>query len=300
MKDIIFLFGAGASYGCGGVIPEQPPLGSCLYPALKENYPASWGSLSPHIVKKISSDFEQGMKIIYDELGSAIPGLMRELAVYLIQFRSYNKSTLYNLLIADLNEAGILHKTLFSTLNYDCILEFCLAEMGHNISYFDDDHIDSVPVWKLHGSSNMFSHGVQAGQGVSYGTGVTFEGGVEAFLDSDRVIQKCLVETGLAPVMCLYMEGKILNVSPSIIKSLQDSWAERVLSASSVFCIGVRPMLGDSHIWDPISQTDASVYFVGNQSEIGEWIENNRVGTSTYLGNRFNTAYSSIRERINL
>ena len=298
MRDIVFLFGAGASYGCGGVVPEQPPLGAQLYSCLRSSYPSSWGALPAHIKSQISTDFELGMQLIYDELGFAIPSLMREMAVYLIQFRPYKRSTLYDRLITELAKCDLLKRVLLSTLNYDCVLEFCLAEGSHPISYFDDAASDEIPVWKLHGSSNMFSHGVQAGQDVSYGTGVTWEGGIEAFLDPGVVIQKCLVETGLSPVMCLYMKGKVLHVSPSAIQSLQKSWAERILAASAIFCVGVRPVEGDSHIWDPLSKTSANLYFVGNQTELIEWAGKHREGVSEHLGNRFGSAYSSICDRI--
>ena len=33
-RDIVILFGAGASYGSGHVLPQAPPLGAELYDAL--------------------------------------------------------------------------------------------------------------------------------------------------------------------------------------------------------------------------------------------------------------------------
>lgn len=43
--SIIVLFGAGASYGAGSVLPSIPPLGSSLYQELSSMFPATWGSL---------------------------------------------------------------------------------------------------------------------------------------------------------------------------------------------------------------------------------------------------------------
>ena len=83
----------------------------------------------------------------------------------------------------------------------------------------------NVPVWKLHGSCNMFATQVNATPGVMYSAGVSFEGGIEALFDTHKVIGRCLSETALAPVMCLYMRDKPLSVSPTAIKVLQKMWS---------------------------------------------------------------------------
>lgn len=301
MKDLIFLFGAGASYGSGGILPEPPPLGFQLYKILQENYPASWGSFPKEIDQAFSSnssnDFEQGMQVIYENYGEAIPSLMREMAIYFIQFRPHNCATLYDRLINDLNAMGVLSRVLFSTLNYECVLDLSLIEQGYSISYFDEGNESVVPVWKLHGSCNMFSHGLQAGPGITYGTGISWEGGVQAFLDVNRVVQHCLTETALAPVMSLYMRGKLLNVSPSSIHQLREAWSQKVAQSAMVVCIGVRPIEDDSHIWEPIAKAESPLLFVGNHESLMGW-RNSKRGITEYLGSRFHTAYTSILDRV--
>jgi hypothetical protein len=78
-KDIAFLFGAGASHGTGGVLPEQPPLGFELYSILERTYPGSWGSFPSDIRDAFIRNFEQGMQLVHDRFGGTIPLLMREL-----------------------------------------------------------------------------------------------------------------------------------------------------------------------------------------------------------------------------
>ncbi len=299
MRDIIFLFGAGASYGAGGIIPERPPLGLDLYPILERIYPSTWGDLPSDVKEVFRQDFEKGMQIIYDTWGMAIPVLMRELAIYFIQFRPFNKSTLYCKLISFLDEKRVLSRALLSTLNYECVLEFSLLEQGHQIAYFNNVAENTIPVWKLHGSCNMFSHNVQASPDVYYGTGVSFEGGLQGELDSNKVIEHCLIETGLSPAMCLYMRGKPLQVSPSVIADIQRAWAEAIETCKAIFCIGVRPLLEDEHIWRPLGNTSGQLYFVGNERDFEEWRSANRNGSSEFLGSRFNTSFSSIQRRVN-
>jgi hypothetical protein len=63
-RDIVILFGAGASFGAGHVLPAAPPLGLALYDALATQYPNVWGPDS-HPGKmwgdKLRRDFERAM-----------------------------------------------------------------------------------------------------------------------------------------------------------------------------------------------------------------------------------------------
>ncbi|MBI2796793.1 MAG: hypothetical protein HYX65_08830 [Gemmatimonadetes bacterium] len=238
-------------------------------------------------------DFEAGMRLVYDELGGAIPQLMREMAIYFVQFRPVGPASLYVRLISFLRSAGVDRRVLLSTLNYECALDYAIAQSGLGIAYFADGSDGELPLWKLHGSCNMFSAGVQAGAGISYGPGVTWEGGIRALPTADAVVQHCLVETGLAPVMSLYMEGKPLNVSPSAIRQLHDLWSEFVRTATRIYCIGVRPLPADTHIWEPLFHSNAHLLFVGDRAAFDIWSVGRRA-PSQYLTSRFAAAFDSI------
>jgi hypothetical protein len=119
--------------------------------------------------------------------------------------------------------------------------------------------------------------------------------GIRPLQTADAVIQHCLVETGLAPVMCLYMEGKPLNVSPSAIRHVQAQWTEVVTRARSIFCVGVRPLPEDDHIWAPLHRSEARLFFVGDQTAFDSWSEG-RIGPSTFIAARFGEGYHRIIE----
>lgn len=295
---VMFLFGAGASFGAGGILPEAPPLGGQLFEVLANLYRGSWGCLPWEIAEAFSANFEVGMSQVFEKYGPVIPQLMREMAIFFAQFRPFQKSSLYCRLVRDLAVAGLLDRVAFSTLNYECVLEFSLLEHGIGVDYFGEGSSKKVPVWKLHGSCNMFSHQVQASQGIMYGTGVIFEGGIEAFFDTNLVMEKCLVGTGLAPVMSLYMAGKPLAVSPSSIRELQELWRRELGRASAVVCVGVRPHPPDTHIWQPLAETPATVYFVGSEAEFRAWSSTARANRSAFLGPRFGPAYQAILEAV--
>ena len=77
----IILFGAGASYGAGHMLPKAPPLGKDLYKELTRYYPPSWGSLPEEIKTSFETGFEQGMQVLWDKYSSNIALLMRHMTL---------------------------------------------------------------------------------------------------------------------------------------------------------------------------------------------------------------------------
>ncbi len=290
-KRVLFLFGAGASFGAGGILPEPPPLGGQLFRLLANQYRGTWGQLPPDIALQMERNFEAGMGLVQERFATAIPGLMREMALYFSQFRPYKRSSLYCRLVRDLVDT--LPALAFSTLNYECVLEHSLLEAGMKIDYFGSGDDNGVPVWKLHGSCNMFSHQLQASEGIFYNTGITFEGGIEASLDRNDIAARCLAGSALAPAMSLYMVGKPLAISPSVIRSVQGIWAEAAKNAKAVICVGVRAHPPDTHIWEPLASAPAPIHFVGDEVSFERWCSS--VGRrGVFLGSRFSNSYSSI------
>lgn len=294
-RSIIFLFGAGASHGAGDILPEAPPLGLQLYGELARIYPGSWGSLPREVCEALKANFEDGMQVIYDRMSVLIPELMRQMAIYFIQFRPASGQTLYCRLIEHIRELGLLDRVLFSTLNYECVLEFSLLRKGISIDYFGLPAADvSVPVWKLHGSCNMFATGVTATPGVTYTAGAKFEGGLEGILDSSEAIGRWLYGTALAPAMCLYMRGKPLAISPAAVSRLQSMWFEALQESTVIFCVGVNPNAEDKHVWEPIASSPGQLYFIGGAAAFDGWTRQHRPNRSKLLGSRFETGIGNI------
>jgi hypothetical protein len=256
------------------------------------------GSLPADVREALRANFEEGMQLIHDRISALIPELMRQMAIYFIQFRPASGRTLYCRLIDCIRELGLLDRVVFSTLNYECVLEFSLLAKGIAINYFEQSTRKGVPVWKLHGSCNMFATGLAATPGVTYTSGVTFDGGLEALLDSNEVIERWLDRTALAPAMCLYMRGKPLNISPAVIKQVQSMWTEAVHDCKAIFCIGANPYVEDSHVWGPIASSRCELWFVGGQTSFEKWAGRRRADRSDLLGIRFEIAFGSLLRRL--
>lgn len=289
--SILFLFGAGASFGAEDVYPKVPPLGKDLFRELDQAFPSTWGSL-PYTLKSLfSPDFENGMNALWNSGSHKIPALMQHMAIFFSQFRLFlRKKDAYSVLFDNICRLG--KQVTFSTLNYDCLFEIAVSMAGKPISYFEDETAGSaITIWKLHGSCNFLPDGgVGASRGVSFTPGVGFETGIKA-VNLDKVPEYCLGNTGLYPVMSIYAQGKPVQIAATKIKAIQEEWSNAVHSAETIAIIGVNPHPPDGHIWNPLSETKANILFCGDEKTFSSWSSEYRVGKdSSFIGNHFNSS----------
>jgi hypothetical protein len=94
------------------------------------------------------------------------------------------------------------------------------------------------------------------------------------------------------------MRGKPISISPSVVTQLQSEWAAVVESAEAIFSVGVRPLLEDEHVWIPISNSRGTLFFIGDRSAFEKWSPGTRIGSSEYLGSRFNESFPRILRRL--
>ena len=231
------------------------------------------------------------MGSLWDSGSHAIPNLMQQMAIFFARYtplRRQNDS--YSVFIEQLSKAEKLDDVIFSSLNYECLLEIAVSLSGRSVNYLSE-HIPSaetLTLWKLHGSCNFLpGEGVQATRGVSFGPGVTMNPGVRV-VNPSEVAPFCTGDTALYPIMSVYARGKPVQISPYVTDSLQAWWKTAVEAADAVAVVGVNPNAVDEHIWLPLAATNAPVSLVGNEAAIDAWIDESRDGKpSTYIGPRF-------------
>ena len=152
----LLLFGAGASFGSEDVSPYRPPLGAGLFDDLQKIYPGVWGALPAEKRQLFVPNFEPGMKELWDSGWHGTSVLMNCLADYFARFRPLS-GNVYLRLLDRMRSRGALKGTWFSTLNYDCILEYAARNAALNVQYFSPNPTTSseITVWKIHGSCNF-------------------------------------------------------------------------------------------------------------------------------------------------
>jgi len=287
----VILFGAGASYGSQQVLPGCPPLGAQLFDQLQRSYPNAWGKIPPKMRSDFVPYFELGMKKVWDSGSHDGVVLLRCMADFFAQFRA-DHGNAYARLLEHLEYAGILHGTHFSSLNYDCVLETAARDFGFaRIDYGSEEptRTGMFSVWKIHGSCNFLPTVVSGrADAISYGpNAVKWDGGDVRIVDPSQV-RHFVAQSAFYPAMAVFMEGKPVHSSPSVVRKLQEWWKEAVAVAPVIGIIGVNPNPADVHIWKPLAETAGRIVVIGDTSSYEKWTNTNRGSERTEIvGERF-------------
>lgn len=311
MSRRLFLFGAGASHGSGPVTPEPTPLTWNLYAALKAKYPR-WARMFPYCASSFENDFEEGMAKLYglgigaDPRSHAVAPYLCDMARYFATFRP-GTGNAYSRLASALGAAGKLDGTVFSTLNYDCLLEQCLQALGKQVVYFEDRASAGVSAtcWKIHGSCNFIPEQEIKMVGIAMGFDHLFGSKLKA-TGLDDVDRYCTSQddapsafhSPFVPTMVAVMPGKPVPFANPTISDLQRIWTRSVGAVDVVALVGVRPNPNDDHIWGPIASTAAKVVAVGGPDgyrEFDTWRNAYRGGRPfEYLGDGFDQTVDAL------
>lgn len=280
----LILFGAGASYGSESAIPKCPPLGAELFQELRMAYPGTWGKLPPVFNRKFNSNFEEGMSLLTNlrPYSENVVYYMKELGKYFAQYDIDDDSNLY---YKFLNELDSPEKYVYSSLNYELLFEAAVKRANLNLSY-EETKFNELLLLKLHGSISFL-----------HSRGATFENiklvGAAPMIDfpieiatREKVIEFCNSHLTLYPVMCFYMKNKPTQLAPTLIKRIQSKWQQEVMRAERILIIGVKPNIGDEHIWRFLSQTNAKIGYIGSELEFANWtMRFRKYHSDSYLGN---------------
>lgn len=279
-RDIVILFGAGASYGAGHVLPQVPPLGPNLYDALAAQYPDKWGSES-HLGKmwaaQLRDDFERTM---YEEVLPKVSSLSllewhRCVAEFFAGYRlPRGRRDMYSLLLSGLRTRGLLERVTLGSLNYDCLLEQAMLGLRLITDYMLDDFApqESVPLAKIHGSSNFITDDLFSDRAYITNPNAMIECTFTALhvqnLESRLRERFSTYKPAFFPVLGLYSPDKPSILAPAKLQNLRNIFAERINRATAVVLIGVRPNPRDPHLWEPVAQSQASrIAYVGGEAD---------------------------------
>lgn len=257
---ITFLFGAGASYGCGMVNP--PPLGMHLFNNLiKLN--GSFSNLSNdvrHIF--LTEGFEAGMAKIAND-ADAINPLQKEVACYLSSFVA-NAENAYARLFRRLDR--MIEKINVATLNYDLLIEQSLEICGIPFDY--NPSATALTVEKIHGSSNFLP---EMPKNIIYSDfrvtnfGCIAEGlKVKAPLLAQEVKEWCDDPRNivLSPILAMYQKDKRIIINKRLISDIQTRYFEKISKSSHIVVVGVKYLPHDGHVWDCIEKSNADLLIV--------------------------------------
>ena len=268
---VVMLFGAGAS-AFSDDRSRTPPLGNELFDRLiLEGGPAA--SLSEaHVLAFRTTGFEPAMAQILEVGTQHTVDFVRQVAAHLFNYRAGPNNTYLRLLRAI---QPLRKRVLLASLNYDTLLEQALVEIGFQPAYNPAvPYLEgTAPVLKLHGSSNwlpMLPSSVRVFAGNSTTADSMLAGNFVSGLEMAYTLERNDFQawasdsrhSNLTPVLSLYARGKKGLVNNNFLEQLQQSWGAHVALAQAVLLIGVRFVPEDTHIWEPLARSRATLLVV--------------------------------------
>lgn len=298
---VMMIFGAGASYGSGNCFPSNPPLGKDLF----EELVAEGGEFSKlNAESKMafeSGDFEAGMATISTKI-SLINQLHKDIACFFMKYEVIPSNAYVNL-FSKLRE--VINKINITTLNYDLLIERALGLNDFGVDY--NARGNAITLLKPHGSANFlpqwppqFKNFSMSGN-VIEGTGlITDNMRTNAVITNQEVFDWCNDSKNemLSPVLSMYAKGKRVVLNKTLISSIQKNYTELARKSSSVVLIGIRYIDHDTHIWQPILESNAKLLIVDPYPEATvEWAEQNGLQYEL-LQKGFDAAVDDIAESV--
>ena len=230
------------------------------------------------------------MADLIKDQGAAVAPLMQEMAVFFSMFGvPASGKNRYRSLLAAAKEQQVL----WSTLNYECVLESAATVDGLAIRYHAsplESCVEQIAVWKLHGSCNFQVEGVMATRDVQFTTDVSLGIGIKV-IQPNEVAAVYAGNTSLYPAMALYAAGKPIMMSPGPVRDAQKGWAEHISRAMRILVIGVAPNPEDMHIWVPLARAPGILGYVGEARAFETWASSQRPHLPIrYLGTTWESA----------
>jgi hypothetical protein len=306
---VVFLFGAGASYGSGNTDPERPPLMAELFDRLSGLYPAEWGSSSSRWAdrEQYRTNFEAAFtsSVIGDPPFVTNSLTLAEglwpIARYFARFRTgVNGTDCYSTLVAALANRDRLEQAVFATLNYDCLLEQSVVADGAEVEYcireWSAPRRGQVRILKLHGSCNFVADIDQHARALL--TTARVEVPIRTLWPRELDGQLASLGTrNVLPIISQLSFGKEAVLAPVQIQRIRSHWRDAVNTGNVLVIIGAACHVQDLHVVDIVRQAPAVLY-IGGDADFGAWSSLN--ATTEHIGREFEAALPDLLSRLHL
>jgi hypothetical protein len=329
----LFLFGAGASFGSGFSLPHPPPLGGDLFDALVKVSKAA-KQIPVETAARFRENFESGMDHLWKNHSHLVSPFLSDMAVYFTQFRLHDPYLNYisSILPPDLKPSWSNHyetlikiilasktEVIFSTTNYDLLIEEAIENAGIDVSYNFEDSDAYLTLLKFHGSCNFIPELVNSvfrdiaftlkpgQQMVGTGDGPVDSSifKVERFIAVDKAEARvfCYENTALSPAIAMYAPSKEVICGRELIREQYQRWLRAVSKAENIVLIGLRIHKNelndwaDPHIWRVIAESSASLHYVGfEDDDFKLWASDNGKTDINILSKTFSDALGPIEQ----
>ncbi|HEV2532327.1 hypothetical protein [Phenylobacterium sp.] len=279
---VVYLLGAGASYGSLSASPSVPPLGIQLFDKLVE-FSSAWARLPADVqseFKRADRPFEPGFELLRRTNDSLLPSLLRAMGLYFLQFKPQMGSA-YIRFVDRLKSDS--HQKIVATLNYDLLLDRVLASKQNGyVGYGSSVPRGQIPLLKLHGAPNLVHTAPISSTGGTFSQYVKLVDGPARFIRPDEA-ERRLASDDLPPAMALYAKGKEVLVCDEAVAQMQREFSDALKAADVAVVIGTAYVADDLHVWDPLISTDGRLLIVDPSADGFEPVVAARCGKDTRL-----------------
>src|SRR5439155_5929304 len=117
-------------------------------------------------------------------------------------------------------------------------------------------------LWKPHGAANLLAP-IPARNFIMYHVESYYRGPLQWHTPGEARRKLAQGFTSIPPAMSLFAPGKPTVVGVDSMKAAREEWAAWVTGADYIVAIGAAPHLADSHVWQPIIASAASIWYIG-------------------------------------
>ncbi|WP_151444368.1 SIR2 family protein, partial [Cronobacter sakazakii] len=225
---ILFLFGAGASFGSGPCQPTNPPLGRDLLLRMREEGGIA-STIEGDLLDCFIEDPEKGMVKFFKERNIDTTELLKQMCAYLARFRIDDG----NVYVKLFNIIKKRKSICIATTNYDLLIEQAISSVGRYIQYHSSTRApNNIPVLKIHGSVNFVPTASISNIGFEIpadSIGAIFEGPIDVYDNADNIINYCKSDTALSPAVAMYHPKKTVLHCPSFVANQQKDFNTEIL-----------------------------------------------------------------------
>lgn len=297
---VLFLFGAGASFGSGPCLPTNPPLGRELLIRMREEGGIA-ETIEGDLLECFIKDPEQGMMRFFEERNRDTTELLKQMCAYLAKF-SITDGNAYIKLFSILRKRKNI---CIATTNYDMLIEQAISATGNYFQYQSlPRNKNSIPILKIHGSINFVPQIDIRNGSITLdpnGTDSAVDAAIDIYTDLNAIINYCTSDTALSPAVALYHPKKRVIHCPSFVKSQQKDFCFEVERSTKIFIIGLKINIDDIHIWNEIEKTKADIFIVDKDKESSEvWIKKSGKKNIYHIADTFEDSIIRIKNILKL
>jgi len=219
---VVFLFGAGASFGSKDCLPRPPPLGANLFKELR-----ALGGTAAGIDDSLAArfeNFEVGMAEFRATRDHELTPFLLEMGHFFSSFEP-GPHNYYRKLLEVILKSNL--KIVLSTLNYDLLIEHAILHVGRAYCYAQNSG-PALSLLKIHGSCNFVPDVPGVFRNLQFSGCQTIIDAPAKPLSIAETRQFYSTEQAFPPVMSLYAKGKNVVSCPKFVETQLRDWGRAI------------------------------------------------------------------------